>query len=76
MNKPVLAIAGPTGSGKSDLALYLGQELQGEIVNIDSVQVYTDFDIGSAKPSLEERKAVAHHLYDIARQDEPLNAAK
>ncbi len=68
-------IAGPTGSGKSSLALQLAQKLRGEIVNYDSVQIYRGFDIGSAKPSLEERTLVPHHLFDIIDADEEFNAA-
>lgn len=68
-------LAGPTGSGKSELALRLAQTLRGEIVNYDSVQVYRDFDIGSAKPSLAERALVPHHLYDIVDAGEEFNAA-
>jgi tRNA dimethylallyltransferase len=68
-------LAGPTGSGKSELALRLAQTLRGEIVNYDSVQIYRGFDIGSAKPSLQERALVPHHLYDIIDADEEFNAA-
>jgi tRNA dimethylallyltransferase len=68
-------LAGPTGSGKSELALRLAQSLGGEIVNYDSVQIYRGFDIGSAKPALAERSIVPHHLYDIIDADEEFNAA-
>ena len=70
-----IVIAGPTGSGKSSLALQLAEELGGEIVNYDSVQIYRGFDIGSAKPSIEERTRVPHHLFDIVDADEEFNAA-
>jgi tRNA dimethylallyltransferase len=73
--KPLVVIAGPTGSGKSELALRLAEALDGEIVNYDSVQIYRGFDIGSAKPPLEVRRAVPHHLYDIIDADEEFNAA-
>ena len=72
--KPVV-IAGPTGSGKSALALHLARTLGGEIVNYDSVQIYRGFDIGSAKPSIEERQLVPHHLFDIVEADQEFNAA-
>lgn len=72
--KPIV-IAGPTGSGKSALALHLAQTLGGEIVNYDSVQIYRGFDIGSAKPSAEERSMVPHHLFDIVEADAEFNAA-
>jgi tRNA dimethylallyltransferase len=70
-----IVIAGPTGSGKSALALTLAQRLGGEIVNYDSVQIYRGFDIGSAKPSIDERSLVPHHLFDIIDADEEFNAA-
>ena len=70
-----MVIAGPTGAGKSDFALRLAKELGGEIVNYDSVQIYRGFDIGSAKPSLETRSIVPHHLFDIVDADEEFNAA-
>jgi tRNA dimethylallyltransferase len=73
----VIVVAGPTGSGKSDLALRLAEHLGGEIVNYDSVQIYRGFDIGSAKPSTEQRARVPHHLYDIVDAgDEELNAVE
>jgi tRNA dimethylallyltransferase len=62
---PIISIVGPTASGKSDLALFLAQNFNGEIVNYDSVQVFRGFDIGSAKPSLAERQQVPHHMIDI-----------
>jgi tRNA dimethylallyltransferase len=71
----VIVIAGPTGVGKSDLAIRLAERLGGEIVNYDSVQIYRGFDIGSAKPSPEARKRVPHHLYDIIDATDEFNAA-
>lgn len=61
---PVIAVVGPTGSGKSDLAVGLALELDGEVVNADSMQFYRGMDIGTAKISLEERRGVPHHLLD------------
>ncbi|PIA61813.1 hypothetical protein AQUCO_00200067v1 [Aquilegia coerulea] len=61
----VIVISGPTGAGKSRLALELAKKLNGEIISADSVQVYQGLDIGSAKPSLNDRKEVPHHLVDI-----------
>ncbi|KAJ8626590.1 hypothetical protein MRB53_019897 [Persea americana] len=61
----VIVISGPTGSGKSRLALELAKRLNGEIISADSVQVYRGLDIGSAKPSPSDRKEVPHHLLDI-----------
>ncbi|EPS66580.1 hypothetical protein M569_08195, partial [Genlisea aurea] len=63
--KKVLVISGPTGAGKSRLALEIAKRLNGEIVSADSVQVYRGLDIGSAKPSLLDRQEVPHHLIDI-----------
>jgi len=71
----VIVIAGPTGAGKSALALFLARQLGGEIVNCDSVQIYRGFDIGSAKPTAEERALVPHHLFDVVDAEEEFNAA-
>lgn len=64
-SNPILFVVGPTGSGKSRLALELANELHLPIVNCDSVQVYRRVNIGTAKPSLEEMNSVPHHLFDI-----------
>jgi tRNA dimethylallyltransferase len=61
---PLVVILGPTGSGKTALALSLAERFHGEIVNCDSVAMYREFDIGTAKPTEEERKRVPHHLLD------------
>jgi tRNA dimethylallyltransferase len=67
---PLLAVLlGPTASGKTALALFLAQALNGEIVSCDSVAVYRELEIGTAKPSLHERKLVPHHLMDIVAPD-------
>jgi tRNA dimethylallyltransferase len=70
-----LVVAGPTGVGKSRLALRLAEAIGGEIVNFDSVQIYRGFDIGSAKPSAQERGQVPHHLIDIVDAGEEFHAA-
>ncbi|MGH9672683.1 MAG: tRNA (adenosine(37)-N6)-dimethylallyltransferase MiaA [Bryobacteraceae bacterium] len=62
---PLVAVIGPTGCGKSDLALRLAREVPAEIVNCDSLQLYRYFDIGTAKLSEAEREGVPHHLLDI-----------
>ena len=62
---PVIVITGPTAAGKTAVALELCQRLGGEIVNADAMQIYRGMDIGTAKPSLEERAAIPHHLIDI-----------
>ena len=67
---PVVAIVGPTAVGKSALALQLAKSLEGEIVSADSRQVYRLMDIGTAKPSDEERADVRHHLIDVIEPDE------
>lgn len=63
--RPVIAIVGPTGTGKSDLAVELALRLGGEVVNTDAMQFYRGMDIGTAKLSVAERKGVPHHLLDI-----------
>jgi tRNA dimethylallyltransferase len=70
-----IVIAGPTGTGKSELALRIAEAVAGEIVNYDSIQIYRGFDIGSAKPSAAVRKRVPHHLFDIIDADAEFNAA-
>lgn len=64
MNR-VIAIVGPTATGKSDLGVALAQELGAEVVNADSMQLYTGMDIGTAKLALDERQGVPHHLLDV-----------
>jgi tRNA dimethylallyltransferase len=64
-SQPVIAVVGPTGSGKSDLAVNLALELDGEVINADAMQFYRGMDIGTAKISLAERRGVPHHLLDI-----------
>lgn len=61
----ILVICGPTASGKSKIALEIALKFNGEIINGDSLQIYKEFDIGTAKPSLEERSKVKHHLFDF-----------
>lgn len=71
----VLVIAGPTASGKSELALELAERLDGEIVCVDSLTVYRGLNIGSAKPSAADRARIPHHLLDIRDPHEPFTAA-
>ena len=61
---------GPTASGKSSLALYLSEMLNGEIVSVDSMQIYSGLDIGTAKPTAEEQKKIPHHLIDLCSFNE------
>lgn len=65
----VIGIVGPTGVGKTEIALELAKAFRGEIVSCDSVQLYKHLDIGSAKPTLEQRKTVPHHLVDVFEPD-------
>lgn len=71
----LIAVVGPTAVGKSKLALYLAQQFGGEIVNADSRQVYRYMDIGTAKPSLQDRLSVPHHVIDVVAPDEPFSLA-
>jgi tRNA dimethylallyltransferase len=76
VEKPkIVVIVGPTASGKSTAALELAQHFGAEIINADSMQVYKYMDIGTAKPSPEERRLVRHHLIDILYPDEEFSAA-
>ena len=63
MLKKIILIAGPTGSGKSKLAIHLAKKLNGEIINADSMQIYKEFSILSSRPSVQDEKKVKHHLY-------------
>lgn len=73
---PLLVIAGPTASGKSDFSIRCAQSLDGEILSVDSVQIYQGLDIGSAKVSTQQRSAVVHHLLDIVPPDAGFNVAQ
>jgi tRNA dimethylallyltransferase len=72
---PLIAVVGATGSGKTALAVELAVRLGGEIVNTDSLQVYRHLDIGTAKPTAEERARAVHHLLDVVDPDQPFSAA-
>ncbi|MBD3218225.1 MAG: tRNA (adenosine(37)-N6)-dimethylallyltransferase MiaA [candidate division Zixibacteria bacterium] len=72
--KKVLGLLGPTGVGKTGLAIELCQKLKGEVVSCDSRQIYKDLDIGTAKPDAEERKKAKHHLIDIIEMGEVFSA--
>ena len=72
----VLLLLGPTGSGKTALSLKLAERFDGEIVSCDSVAVYRGMDLGTAKPSAEERARVPHHLIDVVEPDEPFTAGE
>lgn len=72
----IICVAGPTASGKTDLAVWLAKEFNGEVLSCDSMQVYRDMDIGTAKPSLEERQGVPHYMLDVADPWEPMSVGK
>jgi tRNA dimethylallyltransferase len=75
MSLPLLVvILGPTASGKTALSLHVAERMQGEVVSCDSVAVYRELEIGTAKPSKEERQRVPHHLIDIAGPKELVTA--
>ena len=76
MRKRLLIIAGPTAVGKTDTGIILANRLKGEIISADSMQIYKNMDIGTAKPSPEERKGIVHHLIDIIRPDEDFSVAE
>ena len=71
---PLVVILGPTASGKSTLAVWLAEKIGGEVVACDSTQLYKGFDIGTAKPSLAERRGVLHHLIDVLSPTEAATA--
>ncbi|HIU44258.1 MAG TPA: tRNA (adenosine(37)-N6)-dimethylallyltransferase MiaA [Candidatus Ventrousia excrementavium] len=66
MSKRIVVIAGPTASGKTELSLALAERLNGEIVSADSMQIYRGMDIGTAKPTIGERRGIPHHMLDVA----------
>jgi len=68
-------IAGPTASGKTAIAVELAKQLGGEVISADSMQIYRGMDIGTAKPTLEERQNIPHHMIDIVNPDEAYSAA-
>jgi tRNA dimethylallyltransferase len=74
-NSPLILLAGPTAVGKSEMALLLAEKLGGEIVSVDSMQVYRGLDIGTAKPTQEARARVRHHLIDVVNLTQPFDAA-
>jgi tRNA dimethylallyltransferase len=72
----VVVVVGPTAAGKTGLAVELAEALGGEIVSVDSMQVYRELDIGTAKPDAATRARVPHHLLDVAAPDEDFSAAR
>jgi len=71
--RPILVVLGPTASGKTELAARLAEDLGGEVVGCDSMQVYRGFDVGTGKPAAELRARAAHHLVDVVDPDQDFN---
>lgn len=76
MDNRVIVVCGPTASGKTALGVALAKALDGEVVSADSMQVYRDMDIGTAKPTPEEMEGVPHHMLDVAEPDEDFSVAR
>ena len=72
----IICIAGPTASGKTALSIALAQELDAEVVSCDSMQVYKHMDIGTAKPTIEERAGIVHHMLDVAEPDAEFSVSR
>ncbi len=72
----IICIAGPTASGKTALAVALAKELGAEVVSCDSMQVYKGMDIGTAKPTQEERQGIVHHMIDVAQAEEDFSVSR
>ena len=72
----IICIAGPTASGKTALAVELAKEFDGEVVSCDSMQVYRRMDIGTAKPTEEEKQGIVHHMLDVAEPDEDFSVSR
>lgn len=76
MKQQVIVICGPTASGKTSLGIKLANEINGEIISCDSMQIYKDMDIGTAKPTKEERSLAKHHLIDFVSPDKRYSVAE
>lgn len=76
MKTKLVAVMGPTASGKTAISVDLAERFNGEIVSVDSALVYRYLDIGSAKPDMDERRGIAHHLIDVRDPWEPFSAAE
>jgi len=76
MSKKIVVICGPTASGKTALSIALAKAFDGEVVSADSMQIYRRMDIGTAKPSLEERDSVPHHMLDVAEPGEAYSVSR
>ncbi len=76
LNRPLVAIVGPTGAGKSALALRVAETFRGEIVNCDSLQLYRGFDVGTAKLPESQRRGIPHHLFDVLEPHQGFSAGE
>ena len=76
IDQKIIVVAGSTGSGKSELAISLAEELNGELICSDSMQVYRQMDVGTAKPSLQEQDLIPHHQLDLINPDENYSAGQ
>ena len=76
MKPPLICIVGPTAVGKTEIAIQLAQQLDAEIVSLDSRQIYREMDIGTAKPTPDQRRAIPHHLIDCVDVDQPFSVAE
>ena len=76
MSKKLVLLAGPTASGKSNLAIKLAKKLNGEIINADSMQVYKELSILTARPTIHDQKKINHHLYGFVKGDIRFNVQK
>lgn len=76
MSDKIAVITGPTATGKTGVAITVAKQIDAEVVSADSMQVYRGFDIGTAKPRIEEMEGIPHHLIDVAEADEPFDAAR
>lgn len=73
---PIICVVGPTASGKTALAIELAKAFNGEIVSCDSMQIYRRMDIGTAKPTAEERQGIPHHMIDVADPEESFSVSR
>ena len=71
----LIVICGATATGKSDLAVALAQQIDAEVINADSMQLYKGMDIGTAKITIDERKGIAHHMMDLLDVHQDANVA-
>lgn len=76
MKSPLICLVGPTAVGKTEIAIQLAQQLDAEIVSLDSRQIYREMDIGTAKPTPDQRRAIPHHLIDCVDVDQPFSVAE